>query len=120
MNKMMNPFLNRIIVTWALSVLGLGTMFALPVSAFAQTASQVTQESYAPPVVRAVAGGLSLPASTGAEAPKGAEKLRVTPSGLAVEGGLPELGSQTAAIEASLKGRRVTGADLFAASRRLE
>ncbi|NTJ09857.1 ShlB/FhaC/HecB family hemolysin secretion/activation protein [Rhizobium lusitanum] len=95
-------------------------MFALPVSAFAQTASQVTQESYAPPVVRAVAGGLSLPASTGAEAPKGAEKLRVTPSGLAVEGGLPELGSQTAAIEASLKGRRVTGADLFAASRRLE
>ncbi|MGM4985779.1 MULTISPECIES: ShlB/FhaC/HecB family hemolysin secretion/activation protein [Rhizobium] len=117
---MMNPFLNRIIVTWALSVLGLGTMFALPVSAFAQTASQVTQESYAPPVVRAVAGGLSLPASTGAEAPKGAEKLRVTPSGLAVEGGLPELGSQTAAIEASLKGRRVTGADLFAASRRLE
>lgn len=120
MNKMMNPFLNRIIVTWALSVLGLGTMFALPVSAFAQTASQVTQESYAPPVVRAVAGGLSLPASTGAEAPKGAETLRVTPSGLAVEGGLPELGSQTAAIEASLKGRRVTGADLFAASRRLE
>ncbi|WP_208865063.1 ShlB/FhaC/HecB family hemolysin secretion/activation protein [Rhizobium lusitanum] len=116
----MNPFLNRIIVTWALSVLGLGTMFALPVSAFAQTASQVTQESYAPPVVRAVAGGLSLPASTGAEAPKGAETLRVTPSGLAVEGGLPELGSQTAAIEASLKGRRVTGADLFAASRRLE
>lgn len=120
MNKMMNPFLNRIIVTWALSVLGLSTMFALPVSAFAQTASQVTQESYAPPVVRAVAGGLSLPASTGAEAPKGAETLRVTPSGLAVEGGLPELGSQTAAIEASLKGRRVTGADLFAASRRLE
>ena len=120
MNKMMNPFLNHIVVTWALSVLGLGTMFALPVSAFAQTASQVTQESYAPPVVRAVAGGLSLPASTGAEAPKGAETLRVTPSGLAVEGGLPELGSQTAAIEASLKGRRVTGADLFAASRRLE
>ncbi len=120
MNKMMNPFLNRIVVTWALSVLGLGTTFALPVSAFAQTASQVTQESYAPPVVRAVAGGLSLPASTGAEAPKGAETLRVTPSGLAVEGGLPELGSQTAAIEASLKGRRVTGADLFAASRRLE
>ncbi|WP_205910479.1 ShlB/FhaC/HecB family hemolysin secretion/activation protein [Rhizobium sp. FY34] len=44
----------------------------------------------------------------------------MTPSGLVVEGGLPELGTETAAVEASLKYRRVTGADLFAAARRLE
>ncbi|OMP68894.1 ShlB/FhaC/HecB family hemolysin secretion/activation protein, partial [Agrobacterium tumefaciens] len=88
--------------------------------AFAQTASQITQESYAPPVVRAVEGGLRLPASSGPDAPKGAERLHVTPSGLAVEGGLPELGAKMTAVEASLKGKRGTGADLFAAARQLE
>ena len=103
-------------ISW-LSVAGVG-LAAMP--AQAQTASQVTQESYAPPVVRAVDGGLSLPTSTGPDAPKGAEKLRVRPSGLVVEGGLPQLEPQTAAIEATLKGKRVTGADLFTAARQLE
>lgn len=70
--------------------------------------------------MRQVEGGLSLPVTTGLNAPKGADKLRVTPSGLSVEGGLPALEGQTTAIEASLKGKRVTGADLFAAARQLE
>lgn len=92
----------------------------LPVSTLAQTASQVTQPSYAPPAVRAVDGGLSLPETTGLDAPKGAEKLRVTPSGLDVAGGKPELAKETVAVETALKGKRVTGAELFAAARKLE
>lgn len=88
--------------------------------ALAQTASQITQDSYAPPVVRQVEGGLSVPVTTGLTVPKGAEKLRVTPSGLVVEGGLPALALETAAVQASLKGKRVTGADLFTAARTLE
>lgn len=86
----------------------------------AQTAGQLVSPSYAPPVVRPVDGGLSLEGSTGQDAPKGAEKLRVTPSGLIVEGGKPELAAQTEQLNASLKGKRVTGADLFAAARQLE
>lgn len=89
-------------------------------SALAQTASQLTQDSYAPPVIRPVSGGLSLPATTGLNAPAGAGRLRVTPSGLIVEGGLPQLASETAEIEMRLKGKQVTGTDLFAAARDLE
>lgn len=116
--KIMNRLTNRFILTGTLSALVLNA--ALPVAAFAQTASQLTQESYAPTVLRQVEGGLAVAASTGVDAPKGAEKLRVTPSGLVVEGGLPALGAQIAAVEATLKGKRVTGADLFAAARTLE
>ncbi|WP_288431026.1 ShlB/FhaC/HecB family hemolysin secretion/activation protein [uncultured Agrobacterium sp.] len=99
---------------------GLVLAIALPASALAQTAGQLTQESYAPPVVRSAEGGIALPASTGVDAPKGAEKLGVTPSGLVVEGGLPALSKETASVEATLKNKRVTGADLFAAARALE
>ncbi len=89
--------------------------------AFAETASQVARDSYAPPVIRRKAGGgLTIGTGGGQEAPQGAEKLTVTPSGLVVEGGLPELASATAAIEARIKGHKVTGADLFAAARDLE
>ncbi|MDO1583462.1 ShlB/FhaC/HecB family hemolysin secretion/activation protein [Rhizobium oryzicola] len=88
--------------------------------AHAQTASQVVAPSYAPPVVRPVEGGMSLDGATGLDAPKDAEKLSVTPSGLVVEGGRAELLAETAKVEAALKGRRVTGADLFAAARQLE
>ncbi|KIQ03816.1 peptide transporter [Agrobacterium tumefaciens] len=86
----------------------------------AQTAGQLVSPTYAPPAVRPVDGGLSLEGSTAQEAPKGAEKLRVTPSGLSVQGARPELAAETARVEASLKGKQVTGADLFAAARQLE
>jgi hemolysin activation/secretion protein len=109
MTKIMKPF--------AVAVVG---SVVLAGAAHAQTASQLTQPSYAPPVVRAAEGGVSLAGSTGVDAPEGAEKLSVTPSGLIVEGGWPEFAGETAAIEASLKGRKVTGAGLFAAARRLE
>ncbi|TBW38295.1 ShlB/FhaC/HecB family hemolysin secretion/activation protein [Siculibacillus lacustris] len=90
------------------------------IPALAQTASQITLPTYAPPIARTADGGLTLGGSTGLEAPKGAETLSVTPSGLTIAGGRPELSGETAAIEAVLKGKRVTGADLFAAARKLE
>lgn len=92
----------------------------LPLCAQAQTASQLVRPDYAPATISPVRQGLSLPATTGLDAPAGAEKLEVTPSGLTVEGGLAELSSETARIEARLKNRRVTAADLFAAARDLE
>lgn len=113
--------MKKSILVRGLASVALGSLACLSAGiAHAQTASQVVAPSYAPPVVRPVEGGLSLDGSTAQDAPKGAERLSVTPSGLIVEGGRPELAADTAAIELSLKGRRVTGADLFAAARQLE
>ncbi|MGE6741128.1 ShlB/FhaC/HecB family hemolysin secretion/activation protein [Allorhizobium pseudoryzae] len=97
-------------------------LFALMLAnpALSQTASQVTQPSYAPPVIHSVAGGLSVPAVNGLDIPVGAEKLKVTLSGLVVQNGLPELAATTARIEHTLKGKAVTGAELFKAARALE
>lgn len=90
-------------------------------SAWAQTASQITQPNYAPPVIRPVTGGMNLPQTAGNEAPEGAENLKVTPSGLSLSGDVPPgVEAETARIEAGLSGKRVTGADLFAAARDLE
>jgi len=88
--------------------------------AVAQTAGQIAQPSYAPPMAHQAGRGLFVAAGTGQKAPEGAEALFVTPSGLVVEGGLPELAGETASIEARLKGKRVSAADLFAAAADLE
>jgi hemolysin activation/secretion protein len=101
-----------------LSVTGL--MALVPVSAFGQTASQVTKPSYAPSVTSPAQGSLDVPATTGLTAPAGADKLYVTPSGLEVEGELPALKAATAQIEESIKNKRVSGAELFAAAQALE
>jgi hemolysin activation/secretion protein len=95
---------------------------ALPLNAaHAQTASQVVRDDYAPPVVRpATGGGLSLPQSNGRQVPDGAERLHVTPSGLLVEGSFPDMQSAASTIESGLKGKRVSGSDLFAAAQALE
>jgi hemolysin activation/secretion protein len=93
---------------------------ALAGQAMAQTASQLTEGSYAPPVIRAVGGGIDLPAVIGLAPPAGAERLHVTPSGIVVENERPELAEATAAVEARLKGQRVSGADLFVIAQDLE
>lgn len=87
--------------------------------AFGQTASQITQPSYAPPQTRQP-GGISLPATTGLDTPAGAERLFVTLDGIDVENGFPELAAAGKEVEARLKGRKVSGSDLFAAARDLE
>jgi hemolysin activation/secretion protein len=97
-----------------------GLSVGIPQRALAQTASQLTEPNYAPPVVRQVRGGFTLPATAGLAAPQGAETLVVTPAGLSVVGGLAPLEAETAAINARLSGKQVSGADLFAAARDLE
>ncbi|MET3602067.1 ShlB/FhaC/HecB family hemolysin secretion/activation protein [Martelella mangrovi] len=86
----------------------------------AQTAGQVVEPSYAPPVIREWGGGLTLPQLAGQEAPEGADQLFVTPSGLDIEGGFPALAGETARIEAEFADKRVSAADLFQAANELE
>ncbi|MEH0069247.1 hypothetical protein V6L77_01180 [Pannonibacter sp. Pt2-lr] len=95
MTKMMKPFLAA-----------LAGSLALAGAVQAQTASQLTQPSYAPPVVRPAEGGVSLAGSTGVDAPAGAEKLSVTPSGLIVEGGWPEFAGRPLPLRPRSRGRR--------------
>ncbi|WP_413208174.1 ShlB/FhaC/HecB family hemolysin secretion/activation protein [Rhodospirillum sp. A1_3_36] len=116
---MPTPFFSRsrLLTTVGLS-LALGLALSAPASA--QTAGQITPDSFAPPVIRSESGGLTLSAPSGLKAPEGAEALTVTPSGMVVEGGLPDIADETAAIAARLTNKTVSGADLFAAARDLE
>lgn len=86
----------------------------------AQTASQLVEPSYAPPVVGTADGAISIPQSSGAQAPAGSERLTVRPSGLEVTGGFAALKPKTDAIAARLTGKQVSVVDLFAAARDLE
>ena len=105
----------------SLLVLGLGLACAgTSQSAQAQTAGQLAKDSYAPPVVRSVPGGLQLAASAARDVPEGAERLTVTPSDLEVEGGFASMHEATSKIADSIKGKRVTGAELFAKAHELE
>lgn len=90
----------------------------LPAVAQAQTASQITPPSFRPDVERQ--GGFAVLGGEGLSTPKGAEKLSVKLSGIQIKGGLPQLAAATAALEQHLTGRRVTGAEIFAAARDLE
>jgi hemolysin activation/secretion protein len=98
---------------------------ALPLcgEAAAQTASQITPQSYRPPLENNAGGGLSAAPAPGLEAPGGADKLFVTLSGVTVEGGFEArsetVAAATQALEARLKGK-VSGAEIFAAARELE
>ena len=56
----------------------------------------------------------------GLDTPPGAEKLFVTLRGVEIESGFPGLAGDAEAIRARLMGRRVSGADIFAAARDLE
>ena len=86
----------------------------------AQTASQITPQTFAPPVQGGLGGGVGVGATPGLDTPPGAEKLFVRLRDIRVEGGFPELGDETAAIRAKLMGQRVSGAAIFAAARELE
>ena len=96
----------------------LGCIALFPVSSLAQTASQITPPSFASNPERG--GGFVIPGGAGSAAPAGAEKLFVKLSGLCVTGGLPQLEAATAALEARLTGRQVSGTEVFAAAHELE
>jgi hypothetical protein len=74
----------------------------VPMSAFAQTASQITPPSFRPDLERQ--SGFALPGTPGLATPAGAEKLFVKLSGVSIKGGLPALASEAAALEAKLTG----------------
>jgi hemolysin activation/secretion protein len=99
------------------SALG-ASLALLPVIAQAQTASQITPPSFRPSLERS--GGFALTGGTGLATPLGAEKLFIKLSGLQIKGGLPELAAATREVERRLAGRRVSGAEIFAAARDLE
>jgi hemolysin activation/secretion protein len=86
----------------------------------AQTAGQLVQDSYAPPFASSGASAITIDTAASAEVPQGAELLLITPSGLLVDGGFPELQAETLKIEASFKNKRVTAKTLFVAAAELE
>ena len=88
--------------------------------AAAQMASQIVEKTYRPDIRQEAGKGVILPEGGGQEAPQGAETLHVTLSGLDVRGGMPELQAETERLEAQLKGKSISGADLFAAANALE
>jgi hemolysin activation/secretion protein len=104
---------------WRVKALLAGSLMlgaAIAPQALAQTAGQITPETFRPPVTP-VPGGLAIPSIPQLEAPPGAENLTVRLADIKVEGGLPQLEAETARITAPLIGRVVTAAELFAAAR---
>ncbi|WP_337271433.1 ShlB/FhaC/HecB family hemolysin secretion/activation protein [Oryzifoliimicrobium ureilyticus] len=89
-------------------------------AAFAQTASQITPPTFAPQPLVNSRGRIQLPATQGLNAPAGAEKLFVTPSGVEIDGAFPELRELNANVEQRLMRRKISGAEIFAAARDLE
>ena len=89
-----------------------------PLSALAQTSSQITPPTFQPRPPRTAS--FSIPEGSGLSAPKGAEKLQLTLSGLQITGGRPEFGPKEAALEVKLTRQEISGADVFAAARELE
>jgi hemolysin activation/secretion protein len=85
------------------------------IPALAQTASQITPPTYAPPVREQPAAPLVLPADSLMAPPASAEALFVTPGGVEIEGGV--LSSLTlATLSETLVGKRVSIAAIFAAA----
>ena len=102
---------------WA-GIVGVAFVQLVCAPASAQTASQITPQSFAPNLERG--SGFAIPGTPGLATPAGAEKLFVKLSGVSIKGGLPQLAAATAALEARLTGRKISGAEVFAAARDLE
>lgn len=87
--------------------------------AFAQTASQVTPQSFEPQLQKQNSG-IVIPEASGPVAPKGAEKLTVRLKAVKVEGGFPDFAEDEVRVTKSLTGGPVTAAALFEAVGQLE
>ena len=85
----------------------------------AQTASQVTPQSFAPPTTRG-AGTLAFSGQPGLAAPAGAERLSVRIAAVSVENAPPGFTAEIAALESRIVGRRIPASEIFAAARDLE
>lgn len=87
--------------------------------AFAQTASQITAESFAPPQQR-LQGALVFSGEPGLAAPEGAERLSITLNDVVVENTLPGLEAETATLRQRLTRGVIPASELFEAAAELE
>lgn len=94
-------------------------LLAFSVAAQAQTASQITPQSFRPQAP-AVGPSIVIAERAAAKPPAGSERLSVHLASVRVQGGLPELQATTATFIAALSNRLVTAAEIFAFARRLE
>ncbi|WP_168201374.1 ShlB/FhaC/HecB family hemolysin secretion/activation protein [Qingshengfaniella alkalisoli] len=94
-------------------------MLILPGLAQAQTASQITPDSFEPPLPR-VSGSVDFSGQAGLQAPAGADQLSVTISGVDITGELPSLEPAGQRLRDKLVGGPVPVSDIFAASSALE
>lgn len=83
------------------------------------TASSVTPESFQPPLQK-LNGAIVFSGATGTSAPAGAEQIGITLSGVALDGGLPQMAQANAELESRLTGGRVAVSALFNAVNALE
>lgn len=93
----------------------------LPNAALAQAGAPVTvTPSTLAPEHRDTGFRLDLPSGGALLAPRGSENLSVTPGSIEVSGAFREVAEQTNAIVASISGRRLSLAEIFAAASAIE
>ena len=114
----------RISVARARNAIGIAVLAlagALPNAARAQAGAPVT---VTPPTLapehRNAGFSLDLPSGGALLAPRGAENLSVAPGSIEVSGAFREVTEQTNAIVASISGRRLSLAEIFAAASAIE
>ncbi|WP_299362903.1 ShlB/FhaC/HecB family hemolysin secretion/activation protein [uncultured Paracoccus sp.] len=98
---------------------GLAVAALVAGTALAQTAGQITEDSYQPPMQR-MTGLLVFSGEPGLAPPPGAEGLSIRLSDVAVEGALPGSDAEVAALRARLTGKRIAVSEIFAAASELE
>ena len=105
----------RLECIWTCVLLGVGLfVLADPVAAEspqAPSASQVTPKAIAPPAQ--AAANVALPEPAALVPPPGADKLKITPSRIVIDGALPGLNVATEKALAPLQGKTITVANLY-------
>ncbi|MEH6833027.1 MULTISPECIES: ShlB/FhaC/HecB family hemolysin secretion/activation protein [Falsihalocynthiibacter] len=87
--------------------------------ALAQTASEITPDTFQPPLQR-LTGAIVFSGQSGTEAPAGSEKIEITLSGVDLQDGLRQMAKENAAFEARLTRGRIPVSELFEATADLE
>lgn len=87
--------------------------------AIAQTASEITPETFQPDLQR-LNGAIVFTGDTGTEAPAGSEQIGITLSGVNLQDGLSEMTAANAAFETRLTRGRIPVSELFEATADLE
>lgn len=90
-----------------------------PNAAFTQSASEVTPDSFQPPLQR-LSGAIVFDGTPGTQAPDGAETIGITLSGVTISGAIPALATANSAFETRLTSGRVPVSELFDATAALE